>query len=758
MSLAVFDKLRQVLLTIDRPGFFCTSGSVRAVQPTLEVAGVGPIRSPLTEQQAKELKKHCEQAPYGKGEETLIDTSVRRVWRMTPDRFTLTNPDWEIALQKILKRVQKELGLERQKLESHLYDLLLYEPGSFFLPHRDGEKLDRMVATLVVVLPSSYQGGELVIQHNGEEQTIDIGGDDDLYHIHFIAFYADCEHEVRRLHSGHRLCLVYNLTLPRSKKLPLTSKDTEHIEAIRQALSEWVSAGKPQELVITLEHQYTRAGLTWDTLKGTDRIKARVLAEGARRADCQAHLGLLSLQEEGQGDDDEVGEEPSDYEMYVERSFLQAKVWIDGNKGKLALCLDLKENAIVDAESLHDGIPEVSIGEYTGNMGMDATRWYEYAAIFLWPNSRHFNLLCEGNHTLAQKTLERLVRRWERSGKKDKALRTETVKLAAALIRELDAYFSGSLLRSLIVLNETGMIASYLKRILLSDNEADLDEYLPALGQKYGWGTFQQTLYDAFARPSGRRLQRNLRLLEHLCLARPREKSAWRKLCQSLAAAVVTALERTDRKTGGNNRSLEEELDSFGQFELELRVKNLVTLNRLLIANEQFDLLSRVLDHIRNRPEVYSLTNVQIPALAALKSWLAKNLSKPCPPLSRWLAACRERLETLAAQKPQPFADFCRPVSLSCTCPDCNELKHFLHDPYEETHLIRVNKPRYRHLKSILKQSGCDDLDLEFKKGEVGHVLICTKNSDSYDKQLREFQRAKKDLKTVRNIQQKVPC
>ncbi len=78
---------------------------------------------------------------------------------MEPDRFSLTNPDWDRFISQTVGKVQEELGLEKQKLESHLYDLLLYEPGSFFLPHRDGEKLDRMVATLVVVLPSSFQGG-----------------------------------------------------------------------------------------------------------------------------------------------------------------------------------------------------------------------------------------------------------------------------------------------------------------------------------------------------------------------------------------------------------------------------------------------------------------------------------------------------------------------------------------------------------------------------------------------------------------------
>ena len=188
MSHTVFQKLDHALRAIDRPGSFCVDGSARAVLPGLEVAELGSIGLPLSDTQANELKKQCEQAPYGKGEKTLIDTNVRRVWRMTSDRFTLTNPDWDTFLQKVVKKVQKELGLERQKLESHLYEMLLYEPDSFFLPHRDGEKLDRMVATLVIVLPSSFQGGELVIRHEGEERIINFGGGDSPFRIHYAAF------------------------------------------------------------------------------------------------------------------------------------------------------------------------------------------------------------------------------------------------------------------------------------------------------------------------------------------------------------------------------------------------------------------------------------------------------------------------------------------------------------------------------------------------------------------------------------------
>src|SRR5262245_5404159 len=316
VSNSVIEDLSEVLQQIDRPGSFCVSGSAPAVLPGLEVEGVGPIALPLTVQQAKELKKHCEQAPYGKGEQTLVDTNVRRVWHMTPEHFALTNPDWEQFLEQTVHKVQEELGLEDRKLEAHLYDLLLYEPGSFFLPHRDGEKLDRMVATLVIVLPSSFQGGELVVRHDEQEQIIDFGSSDkNLFRIHFAAFYADCEHEIRPLREGYRLCLVYNLTLAKSKakgtgiKAPRSS---EHVEAVSEILRDWAAhetegAGEeeeeeedgPRRVVITLEHRYTKDGLSWDALKGVDRVKARVLDEAARRAGCHAYLALLTFHESG---------------------------------------------------------------------------------------------------------------------------------------------------------------------------------------------------------------------------------------------------------------------------------------------------------------------------------------------------------------------------------------------------------------------------------------------------------------------------
>ena len=75
--------------------------------PGLEVDGLGPVGLPLTARQAKQLKKLCEQAPYGKGEQTLVDTSVHRVWHLSPDQFTLTNPDWDLFLKLTGRQIRE---------------------------------------------------------------------------------------------------------------------------------------------------------------------------------------------------------------------------------------------------------------------------------------------------------------------------------------------------------------------------------------------------------------------------------------------------------------------------------------------------------------------------------------------------------------------------------------------------------------------------------------------------------------------------
>ena len=124
--------------------------------------------------------------------------------------------------------------------------------------------------------------------------------------LSWAAFYADCPHEVRPLRSGYRLCLVYNVTLARTRrKKGLDAPSWRAVTArVAELLGAWRESDGTDKRVVTLEHQYTQDGLAPDRLKGADRARAEVLFDAAEQAGCVAHLALLTLWQLGDVDHD----------------------------------------------------------------------------------------------------------------------------------------------------------------------------------------------------------------------------------------------------------------------------------------------------------------------------------------------------------------------------------------------------------------------------------------------------------------------
>ena len=151
----------------DAKSAFSAELTARPDRLSLEVDGFGPVRLPVTPAKARKLISLSGPARFGRGEETLTDPDVRHTWEIPRH---LVRPEWDDAiLTDALATVKEELGLPSAAgLTADLHSLLVYEPGQFFLPHQDSEKSDDMVATLVVTLPSSYTGGELMVEHNEE--------------------------------------------------------------------------------------------------------------------------------------------------------------------------------------------------------------------------------------------------------------------------------------------------------------------------------------------------------------------------------------------------------------------------------------------------------------------------------------------------------------------------------------------------------------------------------------------------------------
>ena len=221
----VMQELQTLLDGLGESIEFATSGTLTPVLPGLEVEGVGAIGTPISPSDAKRLIAHASQAPYGRGEKTVVDTSVRNVWQIEPSQLVLRNADWNSHLAAIVAAVTEAFGIPH-KVEAKLYKLLIYKKGSFFTEHRDTEKTPGMFATLVVGLPSRHEGGTLVIKHNGQTKKVEFGGHDSEFKTQYAAFYADCQHEIKPVTAGYRICLVYNLAIAGRKKQPLAPRGT----------------------------------------------------------------------------------------------------------------------------------------------------------------------------------------------------------------------------------------------------------------------------------------------------------------------------------------------------------------------------------------------------------------------------------------------------------------------------------------------------------------------------------------------------
>ena len=107
---SINDELAAVLQDVRTPGDFYAAGHCGLHVPLIEVAGAGPIALPLLPAQASQLIAVAERAPYGRGGETLVDTSVRSSWQIGADRVRIAGKRWAVMLDSVVERAAAGLG------------------------------------------------------------------------------------------------------------------------------------------------------------------------------------------------------------------------------------------------------------------------------------------------------------------------------------------------------------------------------------------------------------------------------------------------------------------------------------------------------------------------------------------------------------------------------------------------------------------------------------------------------------------------
>lgn len=267
--------ISDVLGQIGNASAFAVRHKVAARTLGLEVKGVGPVSFPVSKAKALALIRAARPARHGHRDKTVLDPKVRDTWEIAPDKIVVEQPRWDETLLPVLERIARDLGLGSGcRLRARLHNLLVYEPGQYFVPHQDTEKGEGMIGTLVVTLPSQFTGGAIVIEHHQEKVTYRGSGAD----LGLIAFYADCHHEVQPVKSGYRVVLTYDLLL--SKNSGATSVSAEDLDELESSVREFLCIrpeGAPDRLVYLLDHQYSQKGLAWTGLKGADTLRAAAL-------------------------------------------------------------------------------------------------------------------------------------------------------------------------------------------------------------------------------------------------------------------------------------------------------------------------------------------------------------------------------------------------------------------------------------------------------------------------------------------------
>ena len=128
------------LLQVQSAGSFSTFGICETFAfPGLFVQGVGEVQLPLSQQDAQSLISRSRFAPFGKGDKTIIDASVRRTWEIDAAEVEFRNEAWSKFLSGTVEKVALELGTpnKSRNVRAELYKMLLYEEGAMFKPHKE---------------------------------------------------------------------------------------------------------------------------------------------------------------------------------------------------------------------------------------------------------------------------------------------------------------------------------------------------------------------------------------------------------------------------------------------------------------------------------------------------------------------------------------------------------------------------------------------------------------------------------------------
>lgn len=619
--------------------------------------------------------------------------------------------------------------MEDYTISAHLYKLLIYEKGDFFLPHKDSEKEKGMFGTLIIGLPSKYTGGELVVSYEGVEAVADFSEAAGDYKINYAAFYADCDHEVKPVSSGYRVCLVYNLVQQKSgKKIQMASVES-YAEQLAKIFTKQQKRDYTKPYIILLGHQYTPENFSVDGLKLNDRPKAEALLRAAQKAGCYAKLCLvtsyLSGAPEYSGgyyDDDDADDPEAEISEVIDES-LYIEHWLENDLPRLSN-LSFEESDLIASFALNDDDPIVKEATgYMGNYGPDIMHWYHYGAVIIWQKDTNAQLLLQQN----------VASKLEWIGYFDKNLR----QISDGEIKAVELLlFSG--------LQNTGagetpnfnVIADWVintkdETFFLRLNQELCQFYFLKIKAAY-WLKLAHFFSTAIIEKIFIRVTQeiNLKVMEQL-LAVLRAFATSEKLNYIVLPQIIKL---PDHFSELHKKSTKNQFPATSN-----TLRDLFWLERKMPQDEAWiNQMARILTGHQDQNYIH---DVLVPPLLALteKTELTHKI----------LLHCRHYLQERVDNKPQPPADWCRQMpSTGSYRKQWQLLKAFLESTHLQVFDYRKNQVERNELENTIR-SIVIDLKIETIKKGSPHTLRITKTQAAYHQEMKKWN---EDLELLNKI------
>lgn len=745
----MIEYINKSLEHLDKKDLFFTSFKMPSKKLEVSIKGIGDLDYPLSQKMIKILIKESNLASFGWRDQTVIDTKVRNVWEIPAKQIKFSKESITEIIQPSLEKIKSDLGLDdRGKLSVQLHNLLIYEKGQFFDSHQDTEKVDGMVGTMVVLLPSGFKGGSLVIDHQGNKKTFSPSKKLDGQ-LNIIAFYADCFHKITKVTSGYRVALTYNLFFKSDNHLISKENNPKLVSAIREYFSkinpseEHRSIAKhPHWLVVLLNHQYSQKNLAWSQLKGTDRKKAKQCLAAADELGMDVHLALADIHESWSAEEEfsgyyrrgrfyDEGEDRKDTEnIKVVELFDQdysLTNWIERSGKKSKLREHTVPNKMFTWTKAHNNLKpfESSYEGYMGNYGNTMDYWYHRAALVLWPKEIREESLFVVDPSIILKEVKATLLRDLNSG----ISLTKKILPHKGLLRRIEPARIISVLEVACLSQNKKIAEQLLSEFDLSIISKKNSRHLLGLICAYGEDWFIDIL-------------KKLRSMSKHSYS---EKiSGLNKICESLIEyPKVTHWilnQQLSLFLNENNRS--EKNERLTEIEKN-RSSSLKRLHELILSISTVQdscFLDLLLRHLLDLKRVYLPENIAELVLSVLGDPFFKSFKKN---LSKHAVI---KLDDFVSQKRQ-HGDLSISDKVPCQCDDCKILKVFFKSKDGEL-IWPLAMHRRQHIHDVINGMSIDVTHITKRQGSP-HKLILSKTKSYFTKEESRRAECKKYLEAM---------